>query len=376
MFIFLWIGLLLIMFSLISGFFILFKIPYISSQKLDDTAPIPTISIIIPVRNEEKNIVNLLDTLNKQSLQPQQVIIVDDESTDHTVEVASKYNVEIKIKNRTQNEEELVGKTAACYRGAIGATGELMIFMDADTFFDHEDALRNIIAEFKKLSYSGLFTIQPYHRTVKFYEKLSAPMNMVVVAGLNSFTPLKNVFKTGGAFGPFLMCSAKEYTLTGGHKEILGSHLDNFMLTKLFQDHNLSVYNFGGKGSVSFRMYPEGLKQWLLGWSKSIASGSSNTHPLIMSAVGLWIAGGLIIPLSIVFSLLINPSVWLPAFIFLYFFYAGQFLWLAQKVGKFSNWLFMCYPMLLVSFIIVYSWSFIQVHILHSVSWRDRKIDV
>ncbi|MFJ1627151.1 glycosyltransferase [Marinilactibacillus psychrotolerans] len=84
---------------------------------MDDTVPIPTISIIIPVRNEEKNIVNLLDTLNRQSLQPQQVIIVDDESTDHTVEVASKYNVEIKIKNQTQNEEELVGKTAACYRG-------------------------------------------------------------------------------------------------------------------------------------------------------------------------------------------------------------------------------------------------------------------
>lgn len=376
MFMLLWFGLLMIIFSLISGFFILWKIPYIFSQTFNNPDKIPAISIIIPVRNEERNIINLLDTLKKQSLQPKQIIVVDDDSTDRTVEVVSKYDVEIKIKRQNKEEKELVGKTAACYRGSIEATGELLVFIDADTSFDHKDALKNIIAEFEKLKYSGLFTIQPYHRPVKFYEKLSAPMNMIVIAGLNCFTPLKKRLETGGAFGPFLMSSAKEYKQTGGHEKILGSHLDNFMLTKLFQSHSLPVYNYGGKGTLSFRMYPDGIKQWLLGWSKSIASGSSNTHPLVMSAVGIWITGGLLLPSLIVCSLFLYSTYWLPIFIFLYAFYAGQFLWLARKVGKFSEWLFLIYPIFLLAFILVYFWSFFQVHILHSVFWRDRKIDV
>ena len=197
MFVLLWFGLLMIIFSLISGFFILWKIPYIFSQTFNNPDKIPAISIIIPVRNEERNIINLLDTLKKQSLQPKQIIVVDDDSTDRTVEVVSKYDVEIKIKRQNKEEKELVGKTAACYRGSIEATGELLVFIDADTSFDHKDALKNIIDEFEKLKYSGLFTIQPYHRPVKFYEKLSAPMNMIVIDGLNCFTPLKKRLETG-----------------------------------------------------------------------------------------------------------------------------------------------------------------------------------
>lgn len=87
------------------AFFILWKIPYISSQTFNNPDKIPAISIIIPVRNEERNIINLLDTLKKQSLQPKQIIVVDDDSTDRTVEVVSKYDVEIKIKGQNKVEK-------------------------------------------------------------------------------------------------------------------------------------------------------------------------------------------------------------------------------------------------------------------------------
>lgn len=376
MFLVILVGLLIIMLSLVSGFFMLWKVPVISRNNQKVMKQFPNISIVIPVRDEENNISTLLDSLKMQSLQPEQVIVVDDESSDRTVEVASEYDVQINTKEWDQKKLYLIGKTAACYRGAKEAKGDLLIFIDADTYFDHEDSLQDIIIEFEKYHFSGLFTLQPYHHTVKFYEKLSAPMNMIVAAGLNSFTPMKTKIKDGGAFGPFLMCSAEEYRLTGGHKKILDSHLDNFMLTKLYQAQSLPVYNVGGKGSVSFRMYPDGPKQWLLGWSKSIANGSAHTHPLVMSAIGTWISGGFILPGLIGLAAYLNAPVWTVILSAFYIFYAAQFLWLARKVGRFPVWLFAIYPILLVAFVIVFTWSSIQVHILHSVLWRGRKISV
>lgn len=365
-----------IIFALSGGWFVLSELPYIS-KKEPGNLPIRTLSIIIPVRNEEHTVPKLLDSLAMQSIQPHQVIIVDDDSTDQTVAVASRYDVEIKLKDKQSKKDGFVGKTAACYRGSISATGDWIVFIDADTYFDHQDSLRDICQEFSKHSASGLLTIQPYHITKKLYEQLSAPLNMIVVAGLNSFTILKSHLKTGGAFGPFLMCSAEEYWEIGGHKKILDSHLDNFMLTKLYQSHQLPVRNYGGKGTVSFRMYPEGPRQWLSGWSKSLANGSSNTHPLVMTAVALWIIGGFLIPILIGLSLLLSVSIiWLTTEILMYAVYAGLFYWLAGKVGRFPFWLFLLYPVLLLAFVTVYCWSFIQVHILHTVTWRGRKIKV
>lgn len=376
MFLVILVGLLMVMLSLISGFFMLWKIPVISRNNQKVTKQFPSISIVIPVRDEENNISTLLDSLKMQSLQPEQIIVVDDESSDRTVEVASKYDVQIKTKELDQKKLYLTGKTAACYRGAKVAKGDLLIFIDADTYLNHENSLQDIVIEFEKCNFSGLFTLQPYHYTVKFYEKLSAPMNMIVAAGLNSFTPLKRKLTAGGAFGPFLMCSAEEYRMTGGHKKILDSHLDNFMLAKLYQAQSLPVYNIGGKGSVSFRMYPDGPKQWLLGWSKSISSGSAHTHPLVMSAIGTWISGGFILPVLLGFAAYLSAPVWTVILSCFYFFYAAQFLWLARKVGRFPVWLFAIYPILLIAFVIVFTWSSIQVHLLHSVLWRGRKINV
>ncbi|WP_208560401.1 glycosyltransferase [Marinilactibacillus kalidii] len=365
----------LIALALLSGFFLLWNLPYIPKAKKQQHV-YPELSVIIPVRNEEKNIPHLLDSLKKQTLQPKEIIVVDDDSTDRTVEILSHYPVKIKHRDNNVDDTTLVGKTVACYRGAKEATGDWLIFIDADTTFDHENSLLAICEAYRKVEGKGLFTIQPYHRTKKLYEHLSAPLNMIVVAGINAFTPFKERYEVGGAFGPFLMCSTKDYEKTGGHEKTLDSHMDNIAMTKLFQSNGLPIFNFGGKGVLSLRMYPEGPKQWLQGWSKSVANGSSNTHPSVMAAVSLWIAGGFI---ALFILLLTSLSQWWIGLIIslvTYFAYASQFAWLSRKVGKFPLWLFIIYPILLVAFVIVFTWSFIQVHVLHSVSWRDRKIDV
>ena len=67
----------------------------LSNLKGNEKSSDSRLSVIIPVRNEEKNIVNLLNDLKKQSLIPLEIIVVDDESSDRTYEVAKGFGVNV-----------------------------------------------------------------------------------------------------------------------------------------------------------------------------------------------------------------------------------------------------------------------------------------
>ncbi len=105
------------------------------------------ISIIIPARNEEKRIGNLLKSLQNQSYKDFEVIVVDDNSSDNTKKIVEAYAIKINKdkKNLEQTagidiyyyklpEGDWKGKTAACFFGALKAKGDFFLFLDADIF--------------------------------------------------------------------------------------------------------------------------------------------------------------------------------------------------------------------------------------------------
>ncbi len=85
----------------------------------------PEFSVIIPTKNEEENIKKLLESLNQQELQPKEVIVADD-STDKTREVAKSYGATI-VQGVSNG---LIG--IARNRAAKAATSDILIFLDAD----------------------------------------------------------------------------------------------------------------------------------------------------------------------------------------------------------------------------------------------------
>jgi len=86
------------------------------------------ISVILPVYNEEENIKGCLDSLMKQTY-PLEIIIIDDGSTDRTIEIVSKYPVKILRQNHR-------GHGPACNYGASKAKGDILVFIDADQILD------------------------------------------------------------------------------------------------------------------------------------------------------------------------------------------------------------------------------------------------
>lgn len=96
-------------------------------------------SIIIPARNEEENILNLLRDLQKQSISPEyyEVIVVDDNSMDKTTEIVQSFidshpNFSLQLKVLTKGSENTAYKKKAIQEAIQQSDGELIITTDAD----------------------------------------------------------------------------------------------------------------------------------------------------------------------------------------------------------------------------------------------------
>jgi len=93
----------------------------------------PKVSVIIPAYNEEKYIVRTLDALLQQDYENYEVIVVNNASTDRTVEVVSSfiYQNELTFKFRLLHEKNQ-GTQFARERGRKTSTGKIIAQLDAD----------------------------------------------------------------------------------------------------------------------------------------------------------------------------------------------------------------------------------------------------
>ena len=112
------------------------------------------ISIIIPVYNEEKSISECLTSLQGQSQQGGEVIVIDDGSTDHTVELVKKFEVTLLKQNHQ-------GPGAARNLGAKKTKGDILVFVDADMTFA-PDFVEKLIAPIREGKTQGVFNTDEY----------------------------------------------------------------------------------------------------------------------------------------------------------------------------------------------------------------------
>lgn len=116
-------------------------------------------SVIIPVYNEEKAIEECLVSLSKQTFKDFEVIVVDDGSTDETPSLISKLqtsNIKLQILKQVHQ-----GPAMARNLGASRASGEILVFVDADMTFD-KLFLEELVAPIEKGKAKGTFSHEEY----------------------------------------------------------------------------------------------------------------------------------------------------------------------------------------------------------------------
>lgn len=342
--------------------------------KITESSIYPKVSIIIPARNEEFRLPPLLESLQNQQWKNFETIVVDDGSTDQTAKVALQYGAKVFQGEQVGNMSP--GKSNACAFGARQASGEWLLFLDADVQLVNEDSLERIMASFHAQQGKGILSIQPYHRIIKPYENLSVIFNIIVMTGMNVFTFWKEKFSTAGSFGPCIVCDKESYIETGGHEAAEESIMDDFALSDLFLENGLPVTNYGGKGIINMRMYEEGVQQLFEGWTKNLATASQSTHPLVMTFIQVWIFGVILTVATPFIAAFTDSFIAYAVSIFVYLGYGVHVYVLARRVGNFHVILLFTYPIFVLFFTAVFIYSLFRTHVLHSVMWKGRKIKV
>jgi 4,4'-diaponeurosporenoate glycosyltransferase len=351
------------------GFLFLFRIYYCkgSNRQLGQA---PDLSVIIPARNEEKTLPLLLESLNNQELQPE-IIVVDDNSEDRTAKVAEDFGA--MVVNPGKPPAGWRGKTWACFKGAETASGEILAFLDADTVIE-KDGLNKIVDTY---SASGaVISVQPYHRMKEIYEQLSAFFNIILMAAMGSFTILGNRVDSIGLFGPVMVISRKQYESAGGHGSVKGEVVEDLALGIALKKEGIPIRCYGGRNSVFFRMYPGGFRQMVEGWTKGLAMGASRTSIPVLLMIVAWIVGLVGTTRYVIQSAAAQDNVQMVLWLVLYFCFAAQVYWMLYRIGNFTFYIALFYPIPLTFFVLVFVYSILRIFLVKRVRWKGRDIDI
>ncbi len=346
------------------AWWLLWRIPQ-PSQRQSAPAPAGSYSIVVPARNEEENLARLLPSLAGVA-ERAQIIVVDDHSTDGTADVAKGFGVT--VVSPPELPEGWTGKAWACATGASIATGDRIVFLDADVVVE-DDGIDRVLDEHARLG--GLVSVQPWHRPERPYEQLSAFFNLVAPMSVDAFTPLGRRRRPTGAFGPCLVLDRELYHRCGGHgaPEVRGAVLDDVGMARAVHRAGASVHLFGGAGALRFRMYPHGLAQLIEGWTKNFAGGAAGTRPLTLLLVLAWISG----LISAAYALGPTDLSLAPAAA-IYAAYVAQLTLLFRRIGRFGVLTAALFPIPLAFFLVVFLRSILLTFVRREVQWRGRAI--
>jgi 4,4'-diaponeurosporenoate glycosyltransferase len=359
-----------------TGFFLW---PRLRGGKPDPTRAAPSaVCVIIPARNEEHNLPRLLGSLASQPVKPREVIVVDDGSTDQTARVARESGATVLPSQPLP--EGWRGKTWACHQGAQAAKGELLLFVDADTWFE-PNGLEQVLFTWQSRfsvrpagrreahtgaepassaepgpSPCGAFSVGPYHAVRNLYEELSLFFNFNMIAGT---VPDR-------LFGQMLLIDRESYWRVGGHEAVRGRTLENFFLARQFHAAGIPTHSVPGRGILAFRMYPNGLRELVEGWTKGFASGAGQTPRRVLFLIVLWMVGLMLAPIGCCVAG--GSILWGAA----YLSCAAQVAWFSRRIGSFRWVTALLFPVPLMFFFCVFALSVWRSG--RQVTWKGREI--
>jgi 4,4'-diaponeurosporenoate glycosyltransferase len=351
------------------GFVLLCRTPLLAGS--GPGSPLPSVSIIVPARDEQHNLAALLASLAAQSVRPLEVIVADDGSTDDTAAVAAAAGARVVAVG--PKPPGWHGKTWPCFEGANAARGEALLFLDADVRLAAPDALARLLAS---LPAGGLLSVEPYHTVVRPYEQLSAVFNVVRAASVGAFGLRRG--RPRGAFGPCLLVAREVYFATEGHahRSVRGEILEHFALGKVFLAAGRPVACRAGRGAVEFRMYPGGGRELLEGWSKAFATGAAGTPPAFMLLAVGWISGAVTATALLVAGPLLAGVPGLAVGAAVYAAFAAQLRGMLARLGSFSRLTALLWPLAFLAFLVIFARSAYLVRVRRRVTWRGQSIDL
>lgn len=281
-----------------AGLWVLFIVAvivrFLDSKHLDDYpafAPVdaPRLSVIIPARDEARNIETCLRSVLESTYPRLEVIVVDDHSSDGTAQIAQRVANEdagahgasrVHVVHAEALPPEWFGKQWACHTGVRAAHGELLCFTDADTRHGPELLSRSVNAMRRRQS--ALFTVAGHQEALSFWEKVVQPFVFALMlsryggveAMSRSTRPMDKI-----ANGQFLMMTRAAYSAIGGHEAVKDHVGEDLRLAQRVAERGLGAHMVLGTDHLRTRMYAS-LAEIRRGWGKNVYAAGRDTMRL------------------------------------------------------------------------------------------------
>jgi GT2 family glycosyltransferase len=236
-----------------------------------------TVSAIIPARNEEHTIGHAVASLAQQP-EISEILVVDDESTDGTARVLQNLAVQIpklRVLDAGPLPEGWVGKNHAAWQGAQRATGDWLLFTDADTVHLPDSTARALLEA--AASGAGMLSISPAQEMRSWWERAMIPFVFCRLARLYSYAAVNSPESPAAAAnGQYLLVRRDAYEKIGGHAAVRAEVLEDVALARRAKDAGVGLRFLPDDGLVRVHMYTSFRAMWE-GWTKNLC-------PLIMNA--------------------------------------------------------------------------------------------
>lgn len=271
------------------------------------------VSVIIPARNEAATIETVVRSALATAHANFEVIVVDDRSTDATAAIVERLAADdsrVRLVLGTELPAGWYGKPWACVQGWRAATGDVLLFTDADT--RHAPMLLPHALGALDAGRGELITVNPHQRCVSFWERVIMPQVWLLLgvrfhpAAVSRARRARDVI----ANGQFILLRRSTYESIGTHEAVREEVAEDLALAQLVHSRGLRVWFAFATRLMETRMYHD-LPHIVEGWSKNIYMGGRRSfpdEPLLAALVPVALGGAMLFWLVPVITLLLIPG--------------------------------------------------------------------
>ncbi len=271
---------------------------------------VPSVSVLIPARNEEKRIGEALGSLVGQGSRLLEVIVLDDHSTDETVRVVESWRDKIpglRVIPGKDLPPGWCGKNFALQQLADDASGDLLLFVDADVRLQ-PGAVEAICGFMQRHPGVMLSSGIPRQILGTFWERLLIPQIHFILMAYLPMASMRRTLDPGfaAACGQLLVVRKQAYRESNGHAAIANRIHDGLQLARDFRRKGFATDLFDATGLAVCRMYDNG-PDVFHGLAKNATEGMADWKAIFpMSALLLF---GQILPVIILIAMMLLPDV-------------------------------------------------------------------
>jgi chlorobactene glucosyltransferase len=370
-------GLIRLVFLFGVGYFLLLSVSNVVWLRLSSHKPRlrrgRKVSVLVPARNEEKNIRSCVDSLLQQTYSNYEIVILDDQSTDGTWDIIAGYQERFPGRVRAVQGEPLsegwLGKPHAMQQLAAVAAGEYLMFTDADTVHGSESiawAVTNL--EFHRADCLSGYVFQEMNT---LGEQFIVPATYIMSAMLLPLWLIAAVPTPGISFaiGQLLLFRRSAFEAINGYAQVRGEISDDLAIARALKKAGFREVFLDIRRHVRCRMY-EGYRASFNGLSKNIYDIARRRSALFAVAMTLLVAF-VVLPLALLPIQILTGAAGAGRTLLC----VAAFL-LAWSVVLYDRglrwWAPLLYPVLFLHLLYMAWWCFAQILAGHGVRWKGR----